>query len=124
MFCCKLKLVVDICKKWTYKKFMRKNLYLDLTIKTKFKNENKICYDNPCVICDFDLGTAKVYGADSNKEHHFLINIFTDLKSCQSMQKLESYYDFFQKFMWILASLITKKYTDQTDFENIDNPIM
>ena len=60
MFCCELKFVVDICKKWTYEKFMRKNLSLSMTTKTKFKNENKLCYDNPCVICGLELGTGKV----------------------------------------------------------------
>ena len=136
MFRCELKFVVDICKKWAYEKFMRKSLSLDLTAKTKFKNENKLCNDNPCVICGFDLGPAKVYGAKPDKssyydftvkkEHHFLRNIFTEseLKSCPSIQNLKSYYELFEKFMWISANLVTKKYSDQTDFENLGDPIM
>ena len=136
MFRCELRFVAGISKKWTHEKFITKNLFLDLITKTKFKNENKICYDNPCAICGFDLGTAKVYGAESNKlsyydftvkkEHHFLRNIFTEseLKSWRNIQNLEGYYEFFQKFMWISANLVTKKYSDQTDFENLDDPIM
>ena len=55
--------------------------------KQKFKKENPLCYDNPCVIWGFELGTAKIYGPNSNKmiyyafivkkDHHFLRNIFT-----------------------------------------------
>ena len=61
MFCCELKFVVDICKKWVYGKFMKSNLSLDLVTKTRFKNENKLCFDNPSVICGFELGTPKVH---------------------------------------------------------------
>ena len=106
-FCCELKFAVDICKKWIYEKFMRKDLSLDLATKTKFKKENPLCYDNPCIICGFELGTAKVYGADSSKlsyydftvkkEHKFLRNIFSEdeLKSSPCISDLNTYYDFF-----------------------------
>ena len=87
MFCCKLKFTVDIYKKWVYEKFTRIRLSLDLMSKQKFKKENPLCYDNPCIIWGFQLGTAKICGPNSNKmtyydfmvkkEHYFLRNIFT-----------------------------------------------
>ena len=110
MFCCELKFAVDICKKWVYEKCMRKNLSLELTTKTEFKKENLLCYDNPCVICGFELGTAKVYGANSiklsyydftvKKEHKFLRNIFSEdeLKSSPCISNLNTRYEFFEKF--------------------------
>ena len=36
MFCCELKFVVDICKKWVYEKFMKRNLSLDLVTKVNY----------------------------------------------------------------------------------------
>ena len=115
---------------------MRRNLLLDLTTKTKFKNQNKLCYDNPCVISDLELGTAKIYGAKSDKlsyydftvkkEHHFLRNIFTEseLESSPTIQNLENYYELFEKFMWISGNLITKKYSANADIEDIENDLI
>ena len=58
MFCCELKFVINIYRKWTYTKFKAKNLALDLTSKTQFKNENKLCYINPYVICGLSLSNS------------------------------------------------------------------
>ena len=87
MFCCELKFVFDIRKKWSYAKFKSKNLVLNLTSKTKFKNENRLCYNDTCVICGFSLGTTIVHGHDSSKlpyydfvvkkKHKFLRKTFT-----------------------------------------------
>ena len=82
------------------------------------------------------MGTAKLCGVDSDKltyydftikkEHHFLRNIFTEneLKSSPTNKTLTIYYDFFQKFMQITANLLTKKYSDKANIEDLDNPIM
>ena len=50
MFCCELKVAVDICKKWVHQRFNKKNLILDLATKENFKKENPLDYDNLCVI--------------------------------------------------------------------------
>ena len=61
IICCELKLAVDICRKWTYEKFIRKNLSLDLQTKIQYKNFNRVNYTFPCVICGFDIGIRKEY---------------------------------------------------------------
>ena len=136
MFCCELKFVVYICKKWTHEKFIRKNLSLDLSSKISYKNANKIDYNKPCVICGFDIGVAKEYGADSKKmsyydftikkDHHFLRNIFSteELVSSENMEDVKSYYKTFKKYMRIVTYLVTKKYSSETDIYTIDDPIM
>ena len=40
MFCCELKLMVDVCKKLIYNKFTRQRLLLDFGTKKKFKEQN------------------------------------------------------------------------------------
>ena len=86
MFCCELKFVVDICKKWTQKKFSSR-LELSLGSKNSFKQQNPLNPDDKYVICLFELAVSKQYDVKSNKmsycdfavkkEHHFLQNIFT-----------------------------------------------
>ena len=117
--------MVDICKKWTYEKFIRKNLTFDLSSKIL----NKIDYNKQCVICGFDLGVAKEYGADSNKmsyydfaikkEHHFLRNIFSteELLLSKNMKDIESYYKTLKKYKRTITYLVT-------EVDTIDDSIM
>ena len=120
MFCCELKFVIDICKKWSYARFKAKTLVLDLTSKTKFKNENKLSYDDPCVICSFSIGTAIVHGHDSNKlsyydfvvkkEHKFLRNIFTEksLSLLQTFVTLKLIINFLKNLFKLRPTLLQK----------------
>ena len=102
MFCCELKLVIDICNKWIYKKFTKQRLVLDFTTKKKFKEQNPLNFNNECCIYGLELGVTKMYGARSNrksycdfiikKEHHFLQNIFSKekLQSSDTICNLET----------------------------------
>ena len=104
--------------------------------KIAFKKNNKISYDEPYVICDFDLGVAKIYGPDSNKmsyynftvkkEHHFIRNIFTEeeLKSSGNMDTIDNYYQTLQNFMWISTNLVTKKCSSETEIESLDDRVI
>ena len=42
MFTCELKFVIDICKKWTTEKFMRKNSALEMRSKQEYKKKNPV----------------------------------------------------------------------------------
>ena len=70
MFCCELKLVIDICNKWIQQKFTNQRLVLDFATKKKFKQENLLDFNNQCCICGFELGVTKMYGAHSLKKSH------------------------------------------------------
>ena len=84
----------------------------------------------------FGIGNGKSIGAKSDKlpycdftvkkEHHFLRNIFTEseLESSPTIQNLENYYEFFEKFMWISANLVTKKYLAKTNNEDIEDGLI
>ena len=58
MFCCELKLVVDICKKWIKTKFSSR-LVLSFGTKNKFREQNPLNFDKACCICGFDLSVSK-----------------------------------------------------------------
>ena len=77
-FCCELKLVVDICKKWIKSKFSS-HLELSLGAKKEFKEQNPLNFDDLCCICGFELGVSKKYGPKSDKMtyYDFVINPLT-----------------------------------------------
>ena len=73
-----------------------------------------------CCICGFELGIGKNYGAKTDKmtycnfvikkEYHFLQNIFTykELKISNSVCDLETYYKFFETFLYVCVHLCVK----------------
>ena len=71
MFCCELKLVVDICKKWIYTKFTRDRLVLNFGTKKKFKEANPLEFNDLCCIRGFELSVTKMYGAKSQKMSYY-----------------------------------------------------
>ena len=119
MFCCKLKLVVDICKKWINTKFISR-LKLSLETWKIFKEQNPLNFDDPCCVCGFDLSVSKKYGPKSDKmsyydfiikkEDHFFQNIFTneELKMSESICDLDTYYRCFEMFVYICTHLCVK----------------
>ena len=86
MFCCEIKFLIDICKKFLKSKF-KTTLELSFEIKNKFRKHNPLDLDMLCSICGFEIGVCKRYGASSEKmtycdfvirkEYHFLTNIFS-----------------------------------------------
>ena len=74
MFCCELKLVVDICKKWINTTFSSR-LVLDFGFKKRFKEQNPLNFDDRCCICGFELSVSKKYGPKTDKMsyHDFVI---------------------------------------------------
>ena len=119
MFCCELKLVVDICKKWIKTKFSSR-LELSLGTKKKIKEQNPLNFDGKCCICGFELSVSKKYGLISNKmsyydfvvkkEYHFLQNIFSseELEMSEKICNLEAYYMHFEMFIYVCAYLCVK----------------
>ena len=131
MFCCELKLVVDICKKWIKTKFSSR-LELSLGTKKKFQEQNPLNFEDKCCICGFDLSVSKKYGPKSDKmsdydfvikkEYHFLQNIFTDkeLQVCESICDLETYYIPFEMSDYICAHLCVK-YNEKSLMKNLQD---
>ena len=111
-------------------------LSLDLMTKQKFKKENPLSFDNPYVICGFHLGTTKIYGPNSNKmsyydfiakkEHHFLRNTFTEeaLQTSKNISSLNTFYEFFDRFIYISTCLATKKYSTETNLQEIEDDLI
>ena len=109
MFCCELKFLVDISKKFLAEKF-KDRLKLTLEAKNKFKEQNSLDIEQLCSICGFDIGAAKKYGTSADKmsyydfvvkkQFHFLENIFTkeELKSSDTICDLERYYNHLRNF--------------------------
>ena len=110
MFCCELKFLVDICKKFIRDKF-NTSLELSFEAKKKFREHSQLNFDNLCCICSFELGVGKKYGPNSDKmtycdfvikkEYHFLQNIFSkeELEMPESIHNLEAYYSFLKNFI-------------------------
>ena len=133
MFSCKLRFVIDICKKWVGEKFIRRYLELDLDIFTKqrFRKNNPTRWrETKCSICNFDLamGTSNDPNAEDNsltyfdfvvrKEHSFVRKIFKpdELSACQQIKTLKKYYEKFKLFIQIVF-LLKNTYSVERDIE-------
>ena len=129
MFCCELKLIVDICKKWIQKKSSSR-MELSLATKRKFKEQNPLNFDDKCCICGVELSASKKYGPKSNKmtywdflvkkEYHFLQNNFSkeELQMSDSILNLETYYEHFEMFIYVSVHLCLK-YNKKSLVENL-----
>ena len=71
MFCCELKFLIDICKKWVYENFTQIRLSLDLVMKKNLKTP--LCYYNLCVTCGFELGVKKYMEQIQIKWHTMIL---------------------------------------------------
>ena len=131
MFNYELKLVIDICKKWTSEKCLRKNNSLDMFSKINFKKKNPVdFYKTKYVICNFNIGVATTNELESEemtyydfvvqKEHCFLRNIFDqdNLKKSKNMDTIGVYFAAFEKFLKIVA-LLENQYTSNSNIEDV-----
>ena len=117
MFCCELKYVVDIPKKFISEKF-KERFELTLETKNKFTEENPLNFEENCSICGFKLGIRTFYDSKTDKmtygdfivrqEYHFLENIFSyeELKRSNTISNLETFYHKnSENFLTITANL-------------------
>ena len=115
MFNCELKFVIDICKKWSTEKFIRKNSALDMRSKQEYKKKNPVDFSSAkCAICNFNIALAannEPFSQDMTyfsfvvqKEHHFLRNILDpdELKLSKNIKNIEAYFIAFEKFIKII----------------------
>ena len=129
MFSVESALVKKTLLKWFNTKFKRTFTELRPITKLRFEAAKKINWQkDKCVICKFPVkleptnwqtpSSAMTYGDFVIRfEHTFLRNIFSkeQLCSAEQIKTLESYYEFFQKYIQICVGLLALLNSNQKE---------